>query len=287
MNGRKVSKEILANLKERVSKLAVAPRLAVVIVGERKDSVLYVNMKAKACEDIGIGSEVVRLPEDVSQKKLEEVIRNLNNQVDGILLQLPLPEHLNTNSALQSIDPDLDVDGLHSQSLGDVELFGMEAKFSPCTPKGCLVLLEEYGISLQGKHCVVIGASKVVGKPLVLLLLSKNATVTVCNKQTQNIREHTTRADILFSATGCGHLVKPDWIKPGAIVVDIGTSFVPDATRKSGQRLVGDVDPLVQEKASYVTPVPGGVGPMTIAMLLQNTVDGFANKRLKKKLCSN
>jgi methylenetetrahydrofolate dehydrogenase (NADP+)/methenyltetrahydrofolate cyclohydrolase len=237
-------------------------------------------MKAKACKNVGMDSEIIELPDTIDQSTLRNTILELNTKTDGILIQIPLPPQLDANKAMTEIDPNLDVDGLHPKNLGRVALSGMDAIFAPCTPKGCMVLLERYNIDVESKHCVIIGASNIVGKPLAFLLLSKHATVTICHIKTVNIKEHTRMADIIFVATGKAHLVKDDWVKKGVIIVDIGTTVVKnDKTNKN--RIVGDVHPSAQEKASYLTPMPGGIGPMTIAMLIENTFNGFMRNHLK------
>jgi 5,10-methylene-tetrahydrofolate dehydrogenase/methenyl tetrahydrofolate cyclohydrolase len=248
------------------------PLLSVVIVGDRKDSEMYVRMKAKTCRNLGMMSEIVKLPMDVTQDDLITIIEGLNRNTDGILVQLPLPDHIDSYAVMDAIDPSKDVDGLHPYNIGKVALLGDKAPFVPCTPKGCLEMLDRYDIPVEGKHCVVIGASNVVGKPLALLLLARHATVTVCHKKTVDTKSHSKMADILFVATGKAHLIKRDWVKPGAVVIDIGTSIV--LSKKGKRRVVGDVDTKdVMDVVSAISPVPGGVGPMTIAMLMKNTVE--------------
>jgi len=269
LDGRKIRDEILEELKGKVNP---ETRLSVVIVGDRKDSEMYVKMKVKTCEDLGMESEILRLGADISQAELIQEIRYLNRNTDGILIQLPLPDHIDSYAVMDAIDPSKDVDGLHPYNLGKVALLGEKAPFVPCTPKGCLELLDRYDIPVEGKHCVVIGSSNVVGKPLALLLLARHATVTVCHKKTVNTKSHARLADILFVATGKAHLINKDWVKPGAVIIDIGTSIV--LSKQGKRRVVGDVDTEdVMNVVSAISPVPGGVGPMTIAMLMKNTVE--------------
>jgi methylenetetrahydrofolate dehydrogenase (NADP+)/methenyltetrahydrofolate cyclohydrolase len=267
LDGKKLSLEIKEELKNELAKYNRKVGLAVVLVGNDKASELYVSMKKKACEYVGIDSISVELPEDISQEELENRVLELNrdSKIDGILVQLPLPKHLNTDKILELIDPKKDVDGFHPINVGGV-LTGLDT-FAPCTPLGMVELLDKYKIDIQGKNVVVVGASNIVGKPIASLLLNRNATVEICHIYTQNLKEHTLKADILIVAVGKENLIEANMVKEGAVVLDVGINKTAEG------KIVGDVDfENVSKKASYITPVPGGVGPMTIAMLLKNTV---------------
>ena len=281
IDGKAIAATIRGEIAEEVAKLkeehGVAPGLAAVLVGERKDSQTYVRMKKKACAEVGIKSIGVDLPESVSQEELIARVRELNAdpEVDGILVQLPLPDHINEEAVLAEIDITKDVDGFHPINIGRLSMKGRHPLFVPCTPRGVIELLDRTGIEIEGKNAVILGRSNIVGLPVSMLLLHRNATITICHSRTQNLPEVTRRADILIAAIGRAEMVRGDWIKPGAAVIDVGVNAVDDATRKRGYRLVGDVNfEEAKEVAGYITPVPGGVGPMTIAMLLKNTLDG-------------
>ncbi|MGB6231171.1 MAG: bifunctional methylenetetrahydrofolate dehydrogenase/methenyltetrahydrofolate cyclohydrolase FolD [Litorimonas sp.] len=270
-------KAIAATLRDRVSEavsgLPVAPTLAVVLVGDDPASQVYVRSKIKYTRAAGMRSVERRLPADTSEAEVIEVVRGLNSdpEVDGILVQLPLPAHIDSDSVIAQIDPDKDVDGLTETSAGRL-LLGKPG-LRPCTPMGCVILAKETLGDLSGKHCVVIGRSILVGKPAALLFLEQNCTVTLAHSRTENLPVVCRGADILVPAVGRPGMVKADWIKAGACVIDVGINRVEDAARKSGSRLVGDVDFTEAEAvAGAITPVPGGVGPMTIACLLRNTV---------------
>lgn len=255
----------------------LVPGLAVVIVGSRKDSQTYVNMKRKACAEVGICSIDVDLPEDISETALVAEVHRLNADpaVHGILVQLPLPKHINEEKILSEISIEKDVDGFHPLNIGKLAMKGREPLFVPCTPKGCMELLSRSGVTVKGKRAVVVGRSNIVGLPVSLLLLKADATVSVVHSRTPDPESIVREADIVIAAAGQAMMIKGDWIKPGAAVIDVGTNSIDDPTRKSGYRLVGDVDFAAASKvAGYLTPVPGGVGPMTVAMLLKNTVDG-------------
>ncbi|XP_042496599.1 bifunctional protein FolD 2-like isoform X1 [Macadamia integrifolia] len=276
-----IRSEIAAEVQHLSQKYGKVPGLAVVIVGNRKDSQSYVNMKRKACAEVGIKSVDVDLPEQVSEDELIQKVHDLNAQPDvhGILVQLPLPKHINEEKVLSEISIDKDVDGFHPLNIGKLAMKGREPLFQPCTPKGCLELLSRSGISVKGKRAVVVGRSNIVGLPVSLLLLKADATVTVVHSHTHNAESIIREADIVIAAAGQAMMIKGDWIKPGAAVIDVGTNAFDDPSKKSGYRLVGDVD--FQEAckvAGWVTPVPGGVGPMTVAMLLKNTLDGAKHK---------
>ena len=268
----KAFKEEIAQRAQAMTAQGVTPHLAVVLVGEDPASQVYVRNKENGCIKTGIRSTVIRLEEDCTQQALEATVKRLNEDesVDGILVQLPLPGHLDEASVLRLIDPDKDVDGFHAMNSG--RLMNGQPGFVPCTPLGVMKLLEAYGIDPAGKRAVVIGRSNIVGKPMAMLLLAANATVTICHSRTQNLAEITRQADILVAAVGRANFVTADMVKPGAAVIDVGINRVDG-------RLVGDVDfDAVSGVAGYITPVPGGVGQMTIAMLLANTLDA-AQKR--------
>lgn len=269
INGKQIAKETYAELKERTAALAekgIIPGLTVIIVGENPASMTYVASKEKKAAQLGWNSKVIRLDAQVSQTELIEVIEGLNadKSVDGILVQLPLPKHINELEVLEKIDPDKDVDGFHIVNSG--RLFAGLEGFVPCTPKGIMKLIASTGVELAGKNAVVLGRSLIVGKPIALLLTAENATVTICHSKTADLRQHTLRADILVAAIGKPKFVTADMVKEGAVVIDVGINRTEDG-------LVGDVDyDSVAAKAGYITPVPGGVGPMTIAMLMENTL---------------
>lgn len=270
-----VRDEVAAEVTKRTAAGKPQPVLATVLVGDRVDSATYVASKGKACQELGMGSVNHHLPSDITQTELEKVIRGLNDdpKVNGILVQLPLPSHLDEERVLQLISIEKDVDGFSPINIGRLAQKGREPLFVPCTPFGCIYLLEKSGVKIEGANAVVLGRSNIVGMPAALLLISKNATVTVCHSRTKNLPDVIRQADILIAAIGKTEMVKGDWIKPGAAVIDVGINSKPDATKKSGYRLVGDVDfAEASEVAGYITPVPGGVGPMTIAMLMRNTL---------------
>ena len=270
LDGKALSAQIKENIKSRVSSLkekGLTPGLAVILVGNDPASEIYVRNKENGCEETGILSRTIRMSADTDQESLEEEIRKLNADpaVHGILVQLPLPEHLDEQAALAAILPEKDVDGFHLINAGHL-MTGTEGVI-PCTPKGALYMIRSAGIDLNGKEAVVIGRSNIVGKPMAMLLLRENCTVTICHSRTRNLAEHTRRADILVAAVGRAGFVTADMVKPGAVVIDVGINRVDGKVR-------GDVDfDAVKEVAGWITPVPGGVGKMTIAMLLANTLD--------------
>lgn len=273
IDGKKISAEIREELKaevsEAVGKFWVPMGLAVIICGNNPASRVYVGNKVKACEEVGIKSFLYELPENVEESELLSLIERLNNssEVNGILVQLPLPAHLDEKKVLNSIDVAKDVDGFSPYQVGKLVIG--EPELVACTPKGVIELLDRYGIDITGMNAVIIGRSNIVGKPLFHLLLQRNATVTVCHTRTKNLKEVTSRADLLIAAVGRAKLVKEDMVKEGAVVIDVGMN------REDG-KLCGDVDfDAVKDKCSYITPVPGGVGPMTITMLLSNTVKAY------------
>ncbi|MDY6072663.1 MAG: bifunctional methylenetetrahydrofolate dehydrogenase/methenyltetrahydrofolate cyclohydrolase FolD [Eubacteriales bacterium] len=269
IDGKEISQSILNNVTDSVNSLkkrGINPCLSVILVGDDPASQVYVRNKEKACEKVGIISKSFRLPATISQEELENIINDLNNDknVNGILLQLPLPKHLNEEKALLKIEAAKDVDGFHVINTGKL-LRGLDC-IMPCTPKGCIEMLDYIGYDCDGKNAVVLGRSNLVGKPLAIMLLQKNATVTVCHSHTQDLKEITKRADILVAAIGKPKFVTEDMVKEGAVVIDVGINRVDG-------KLCGDVDfDKCYEKVSYITPVPGGVGKMTIAMLMQNTL---------------
>jgi 5,10-methylene-tetrahydrofolate dehydrogenase/methenyl tetrahydrofolate cyclohydrolase len=281
IDGKAIAAEIRSEIKTEVEAMRAAhnrvPGLATVLVGQRKDSQTYVRMKKKACAEVGITSFGHDLPDDISQEALLAVVRelNANPEVHGILVQLPLPDHLDDEEVLGAVSLEKDVDGFHPLNIGRLSMKRREPLFVPCTPKGCIELLDRSGVSIEGKHAVVLGRSNIVGLPVAMLLLHRNATLTICHSRTQDLQEVVRGADILVAAVGRAEMVRGDWIKPGAVVIDVGVNAVDDPSSERGYRLVGDVAfGEAVEVASAITPVPGGVGPMTIAMLLRNTLDG-------------
>lgn len=272
-----IRSEIASEVRHLSTKYGKVPGLAVVIVGNRKDSQSYVSMKRKACAEVGIKSFDVDLPEQVSEAELISKVHELNANPDvhGILVQLPLPRHINEERVLGEISLEKDVDGFHPLNIGKLAMKGREPLFLPCTPKGCLELLSRSGVTIKGKKAVVVGRSNIVGLPVSLLLLKADATVTMVHSHSQDPERIIREADIVIAAAGQAMMIKGSWIKPGAAVIDVGTNAVDDPSRKSGYRLVGDVEYKEACKvAGHITPVPGGVGPMTVAMLLKNTLEG-------------
>jgi len=286
LDGKAIAQDIRAELKARVAELkkqGVVPGLGVLLVGDDPASRSYVTAKEKACEETGLYSREIKLPATASHKEILDVVNafNADKQIDGILVQLPLPDSSMEQSVIEAINPEKDVDGFHPVNVGRMML-GLPA-FLPCTPHGVLQILKRSGIKTSGAHVVVIGRSNIVGRPLVNLLSQKSelgdATVTMCHTRTKNMAELTRQADIIVAAVGRPNTVTADMVKPGAVVIDVGVNRVTDATAKAGFRLKGDVDyAAVSEKASAITPVPGGVGPMTITMLLANTVESAVRR---------
>ena len=271
IDGKKVSAEVKEQVRKQVEELKAAhgitPGLAVVIVGDDPASRVYVNNKKKACEVVGFKSEEYALPAETTQEELLVLVEKLNNKADinGILVQLPLPKHLDDKAVIEAINPQKDVDAFHAVNVGKIMLG--EYDFLPCTPAGVMEMLHSYDIPVSGKNCVVIGRSNIVGKPMAMLLLHENGTVTICHSCTQNLAEVCARADILVAAVGKPKFVTADMVKEGAVVIDVGMD------RDENGKLCGDVDfENVKDKCSYITPVPGGVGPMTIATLMKNTL---------------
>ena len=288
LDGKKLSETLKLEIAEEVKKLTESshfpPGLAVIIVGNNPASKTYVSSKKKACAATGIYSIEIALDESISQEKLIEEINKLNNdeKINGILLQLPLPKHLDEHAALEAINPEKDVDGFHPINVGKLYI-GLDT-FVPCTPKGIMELIKRYEVSIAGKNAVVIGRSNIVGKPIAALLMKENATVTIAHSKTQNLPELVKTADIVVAAIGKPNFVKGEWIKEGAVVVDVGINSVDDPTSPKGYKLVGDVEyEDASKRASYITPVPGGVGPMTVAMLLSNTLKASLINGKKEK----
>ena len=280
IDGKNLAKKIRQELKEECDELknnGINPKLAVIMVGDDPASKVYIRNKSKACEDVGIEYEEFILKDETTQEKLIELIKKLNNDktTNGILLQSPIPKHLNINEAFKAITYMKDVDGFTPSSVG--KLCIGEDTFISCTPYGVMKMFEEYNIDLTGKDVVILGRSNIVGKPLIQCCLQKNATVTVCHSKTKNLAEHTKRADVVISAIGQSKFVKADMVKDGAVIIDVGINRGEDG------KLTGDVDfENVEKKASYITPVPGGVGPMTIAMLMNNVIKA-AKEQSKEK----
>ena len=281
IDGKAIAADIRAEIKEEVAKLKAAhgrvPGLAVVIVGSRPDSATYVRMKRKACDEAGIRSFHEEVPETATEAEVLKIVQSFNADPDchGILVQLPLPKHMNEEKILAAISLEKDVDGFHPLNIGRLSQRGREPLFVPCTPRGCIELLERTGVPIAGKEAVVVGRSNVVGTPAALLLQRRDATVTIVHSKTPNSEEIVRRADIVIAACGRMEMVKGSWIKPGAAVIDVGINAKDDPSKKRGYRLVGDADyEECSTVAGYITPVPGGVGPMTIAILLQNTLEG-------------
>lgn len=271
LDGKWLSSTIKEEIKEKVDELKGVrhPKLAVILVGDDPASHTYVNAKEKACKDIGFISQVQRLNADISNEELLGLIQQLNedDSVDGILVQMPIPKHLDSKTVILTIDPKKDVDGFHPINVG--KLHSNEKTFVPCTPLGVMKLLEAYKIDVTGLNTVVLGRSHLVGRPIAQLLVNANATVTICHSRSQHIDEICRRADLIVAAVGVPHFVKKDWIKKGAVVVDVGIH------RDQDNKIIGDVVTDAMDVASYMTPVPKGVGPMTIAMLLSNTWDAY------------
>lgn len=277
INGKELSRELKMKMKEEVEELKqkdIVPHLTVVLVGNDPASKSYVSGKQKACAETGLSSDLIELEEDTSESELLDLIDRLNqdDNVDGILVQLPLPRHIDEQKVIEAIDPAKDVDGFHPISIGRM-MIG-EDTFLPCTPYGIITMLKSKNIEIEGKHAVIIGRSNIVGKPVGQLLLNENATVTYCHSRTKNLREFTKAADILVVAVGKPHVINGDDVKEGAVIIDVGVNRVEDGS------LTGDVDfESAKEKASYITPVPKGVGPMTITMLIKNTIKAAKERR--------
>eukprot|EP01120_Amphizonella_sp_Union-15-10_P004207 TRINITY_DN14840_c0_g1_i1.p1 TRINITY_DN14840_c0_g1~~TRINITY_DN14840_c0_g1_i1.p1 ORF type:complete len:320 (+),score=71.30 TRINITY_DN14840_c0_g1_i1:82-960(+) len=275
ISGNAIAKIVREELKLQIEKLVSSgnkpPGLGAILVGQRTDSATYVRMKERACKEIGMRIEIKRFPEETSEAQILDTVYQFNEDktIHGILVQLPLPPHMDVTKILDAVSYDKDVDGFHTVNVGLLAMRGRTPKFVPCTPKGCLELLKRSNVEIKGKNAVVLGRSNTVGIPMSLLLLEENATVTICHSNTVDIPSFTRNADILVAAIGQAEMVKKEWIKPGATVIDVGINTDPSGNGK----LVGDVARDAVEVAGKITPVPGGVGPMTVAMLLKNTVD--------------
>ncbi len=279
LDGRAVAERIRGDISTSAQQFTdengYAPGLGVVLVGDDPASAMYVRMKRRACEKVGFISEAQILPADVTQEQVEAAVRNYNDdpKIHGILVQLPMPDHIDEEAVLREISLSKDVDGIHPVNIGKLGMRGREPSFTPATPTGCMVLLEETGEPIEGKQAVVIGRSNIVGLPVALMLTNANATVTICHSRTQDLQGYLKNADIVVAAVGRPEFIKGEWLKEGAIVIDVGSNSVDDPSSKKGYRYVGDVEfESASQVASYITKVPGGVGPMTITMLLQNTL---------------
>ncbi len=279
IDGRAVARRIQAEISRAAEELqsgaGIVPGLGVVLVGDDPASAMYVRMKRRACERVGIKSQAAILPASASQAEVERAVRefNANAGIHGILVQLPLPDHLDEEAALNEISLEKDVDGIHPLNLGRLGMRGREPSFTPATPTGVMRLIEESGIRIEGARAAVIGRSNIVGLPVALLLANANATVTICHSRTRDLPAVVKEADIVVAAVGRPEFVKAGWLKPGAVVIDVGSNSVSDPDSEKGYRYVGDVDfEAAQAVAGYITKVPGGVGPMTITMLLANTL---------------
>ena len=286
LDGKEISNQIKDELSEKILKLkeeGITPGLGIILVGNRPDSKTYVRMKKKACDGLGIKNYDVKLDENVEEEKIIEEVKKMNNDINihGILIQLPLPSHINEERVIKCVKLEKDVDGFHPHNIGKLALKRLDNLMVPCTPEGCIELLDRYEIEIQGKHVVIVGRSNIVGMPLSLLFLHRNATVTICHSKTENLKDLTNKADILVAACGKSKMIDESNIKQGCVILDVGINSIEDSSRKSGYRLVGDVDfDNVKEKCSAITPVPGGIGPMTIAMLLKHTVDLASKKNI-------
>jgi methylenetetrahydrofolate dehydrogenase (NADP+)/methenyltetrahydrofolate cyclohydrolase len=273
INGKEIAQALRNKIKQEVATLKSQPGLAVILVGEDPASKVYVRNKDNACKEVGFYSEKITLPINTTQVDLLAEIERLNQseKIHGILVQLPLPGHLDANLVIEAINPQKDVDGFHSENMG--KLAQNKASLRPCTPKGVMTMLESIGIDLIGKDCVVVGASNIVGRPMALELLNARATVTICNSRTQDLSDKIANADVVVAAVGQAKIIKGEWIKHGAVVIDVGINRSVDG------KLMGDVDfEIAKTRAKYISPVPGGVGPMTIATLLENTLTAYKEK---------
>ncbi len=283
--GNQVKDEVQAAVSAMQAQHGYTPGLATVLVGEDPASATYVRMKQRTCEKLGIRSVGHTLPADATQDEVVNLVASLNADptVNGILVQLPLPKHIDEEAVLNTIDLEKDVDGFHPVNIGRLAMKGRDPLFIPCTPYGCMVLLERSGVKIAGADAVIVGRSNIVGLPMAMLLQKANATVTICHSRTKDLADHIRRADIVVAAIGWANMITGDMLKPGAVVIDVGINRVDDATDKRGYKLVGDVDfESAKEVAGAITPVPGGVGPMTIAMLMKNTLHA-AELALAKK----
>ncbi|HBN58242.1 MAG TPA: bifunctional methylenetetrahydrofolate dehydrogenase/methenyltetrahydrofolate cyclohydrolase FolD [Gammaproteobacteria bacterium] len=276
IDGKEIAKKLRSSIAKQVAKLDRKPGLAVILVGDDPASAVYVRNKDNACKEVGFYSEKINKLADITQAALLSEVERLNkdDKIDGILVQLPLPSHLDANQVIEAINPNKDVDGFHSENVG--KLMQNKPHLRPCTPKGVMTMLATIGVDLTSKNCVVVGASNIVGRPMAMELLNARATVTICNSKTQDLSSKIKQADVVVVAVGKSKMIKGDWIKDGAIVIDVGINRLDDGS------LSGDVDfDTAQDKASWITPVPGGVGPMTIATLLENTLTAYTAREEK------
>ena len=276
IDGKQIAKQLRISIAEQVTKLDRKPGLAVILVGDDPASAVYVRNKDNACKEVGFYSEKINKSANITQTELLSEVERLNkdDKIDGILVQLPLPSHLDANQVIEAINPNKDVDGFHSENIG--KLMQNKAYLRPCTPKGVMTMLATTGVDLVGKDCVVVGASNIVGRPMAMELLNARATVTICNSKTQDLSGKLKQADVIVAAVGIPKMIRGDWIKAGVIIIDVGINRLDDGT------LVGDVDfDAVKDKAAWITPVPGGVGPMTIATLLENTLTAYTAREEK------
>jgi len=286
VDGKYIASLIRAEVKAELEQLqavneGVKCKLAVVLVGNRPDSASYVSMKEKACEECGIDSQKICLPESISQEELQSIVASLNadDSVDGILVQLPLPPHIHDRTIIDLIDASKDVDGLHPFNVGNLALKDRKPLFKPCTAEGCVELCRRIGLNMKGANVVVVGRSNIVGMPVALLFQQEDATVTMCHSKTMDLDQKCRNADIIIAAIGSALFIKQDWVKDGAVVIDVGINAMQDSTTKKGYRLVGDVDfEGCKPKCKFITPVPGGMGPMTVAMLIRNTFEARKRK---------
>ena len=279
LDGTKVANQILDDVKNQVENLKkrkIEPCLGIILVGNRKDSETYVKMKKKRCQEVGIINHDIYLPENVPEEELLQTVERMNkdSSIHGILVQLPLPSHINSERVISKISVEKDVDGFHPTNFGNLALRRETDKtVFPCTPEGIICLLDSYQIPIEGKEVVIVGKSNIVGLPLSLMMMHNGATVTVCHSKTKDLKQKTSRGDILIVACGQPEMITSEYVKEGAVVIDVGINSIEDKTKKHGYRIVGDVNfKFVEEKCSYLTPVPGGVGPMTISMLLSHVV---------------
>lgn len=277
LSGKELAEKIIREIKSEVDAGRITPKLGVVVVGDYRPSHIYVRRKVETAKKAGIETEVFELNEDAKESELLWLIKKLNEdeKIDGFIVQLPLPKHINTDKIIEAIDPKKDVDGFHPSNMGKILLNLPDEVFAPATPSGIMKMIEHYKIPVSGANAVVVGRSNIVGKPIAIMLLQRDATVTVCHSKTKDLSLYTKNADILVVAAGSPGLIKPEMVKEGAYIIDVGTTRV-------GEKVVGDVDPEVQKKAN-VSPVPGGVGPLTVAMLLQNTLKAAKMRNAKSQ----
>lgn len=275
--GKEIAEKIITEIRAEVEATGLKPRLGIVFVGDYKPSQVYVKKKTEAAKRARISTEIFQLNESITEGELLALIERLNKdrKIDGFIVQLPLPKHIDVNKVIEAIDPSKDVDGFHPSNMGKVFLDLSDDMFAPATPSGIMRMIEHYRIPVAGANAVVVGRSNIVGKPIAIMLLQRDATVTVCHSKTKDLSSYTKNADILVVAAGSPGLIKPEMVKEGAYIIDVGTTRV-------GEKVVGDVDPEVQKKAN-VSPVPGGVGPLTVAMLLQNTLKAAKMRNAKSQ----